>query len=149
VPGVLLASRIDPSALGDHLGQRLRLPARPVVAAVAALHRFEGLGEHWAQLARVRRVRALGAGRSPVGRGRSVAALTFGLLIETLRQAGRMAVAMEARGYSAAVGPTAGPGGVAVRRRTWAEPAPWLAGDSLMLALGLVVAAIPLMLAHW
>ncbi|MBE3076148.1 MAG: ATP-binding cassette domain-containing protein, partial [Actinobacteria bacterium] len=98
LPGVLLASRIDPSALGDHLGQRLRLPARPVVAAVAALHRFEGLGEHWDQLARVRRVRGLGAGRSLPGRGRSVVALTFGLLIETLRQAGRMAVAMEARG---------------------------------------------------
>jgi len=103
LPGVLLASRIDPSALGDHLGQRLRLPARPVVAAVAALHRFEGLGEHWDQLARIRRVRGLGPGRSPLGRGRSVAALTFGLLIETLRQAGRMAVAMEARGFSAAV----------------------------------------------
>jgi energy-coupling factor transport system ATP-binding protein len=135
VPGVLLASRIDPSALGDHLGQRLRLPARPVVAAVSALHRFEALGEHWAQLGRVRRVRGLGAGRSVTGRGRSVVAMTFGLLVETLRQAGRMAVAMEARGFSAAV---RGP------RRTWAEPAPWRVGDSLMLALGVVVAAIPL-----
>jgi len=100
LPGVLLASRIDPSALGDHLGQRLRLPARPVVAAVAALHRFESLGEQWDQLARVRRVRGLGPGRSPLSRGRHVTALTFGLLIQTLRQAGRMAVAMEARGFS-------------------------------------------------
>jgi energy-coupling factor transporter ATP-binding protein EcfA2 len=140
VPGVLLASRIDPSALGDHLGQGLRLPARPVVAAVAALHRFEGLGEHWDQLARIRRVRGLGPGRSPLGRGRSVAALTFGLLIETLRQAGRMAVSMEARGFSAVV--TSG------RRRTWAEPAPWLPSDSLMLALALVVAALPVMLSR-
>jgi energy-coupling factor transporter ATP-binding protein EcfA2 len=138
LPGVLLASRIDPSALGDHLGQRLRLPARPVVAAVAALHRFEGLGEHWDQLARIRRVRGLGPGRSPLERGRSVAALTFGLLIETLRQAGRMAVAMEARGFSAAA--TSAP------RRTWAEPAPWRPSDSLMLALGLIVAGAPLLL---
>jgi energy-coupling factor transport system ATP-binding protein len=135
LPGVLLAARIDPSALGDHLGQRLRLPARPVVAAVAALHRFGALGEHWTQLGRVRRVRGLGAGRSVTGRGRSVVAMTFGLLVETLRQAGRMAVAMEARGFSAAVRGS---------RRTWAEPAPWRVGDSLMLALGLVVAAIPL-----
>ena len=117
LPGVLLASRIDPSALGDHLGQRLRLPARPVVAAVAALHRFESLGEQWDQLVRIRRVRGLGPGRSPLGRGRHLAALTFGLLIQTLRQAGRMAVAMEARGFSAP-------------RRTWAEPAPWLLADS-------------------
>jgi len=156
LPGVLLASRIDPSALGDHLGQRLRLPARPVVAAVAALYRFEGLGEHWDQLARVRRVRGLGPGRSPLGRGRSIAELTFGLLIETLRQAGRMAVAMEARGFSAAVTPAAvrqntvtsvaaSPSVAVIRppRRTWAEPAPWRPGDSLMLALGLIVAAIP------
>jgi len=145
LPGVLLAGRIDPSALGDHLGQRLRLPARPVVAAVAALHRFESLGEQWDQLARIRRVRGLGPGRSPMGRGRYLAALTFGLLIQTLRQAGRMAVAMEARGFSAAATST---GGAPTRRRTWAEPAPWLFADSLMLALGLAVAGIPLVLAR-
>jgi len=141
LPGVLLASRIDPSALGDQLGQRLRLPARPVVAAVAALHRFEGLGEHWDQLGRIRRVRGLGPGRSPLGRARSAAALTFGLLIETLRQAGRMAVAMEARGFSASI--------VSGRGRTWAEPAPWRPADSLMLALGLAVAGIPVLVWRW
>ena len=145
LPGVLLAGRIDPSALGDHLGQRLRLPARPVVAAVAALHRFESLGEQWDQLVRIRRVRGLGPGRSPMGRGRYLAALTFGLLIQTLRQAGRMAVAMEARGFSAAATST---GGAPTRRRTWAEPAPWLFADSLMLALGLAVAGIPLVLSR-
>jgi len=101
LPGVLLASRIDPSALGDHLGQRLRLPARPVVAAVAALYRFESLGDQWDQLVAIRRIRGLGPGRSPLDRGRELAAVTFGLLIQTLRQAGRMAVAMEARGFSA------------------------------------------------
>ncbi|MEP7192503.1 MAG: ATP-binding cassette domain-containing protein [Actinomycetota bacterium] len=159
VPGVLLASRIDPSALGDHLGQRLRLPARPVVAAVAALYRFEGLGEHWDQLARIRRVRGLGPGRSVAGRARSLAALTFGLLIETLRQAGRMAVAMEARGFSAAASPVAaslagslaGVTPVAVARgprRTWAEQAPWRSADSLVLGLGLIVAAIPVFLSR-
>jgi energy-coupling factor transporter ATP-binding protein EcfA2 len=145
VPGVLLASRIDPSALGDHLGQCLRLPARPVVAAVAALHRFEGLGEHWDQLVRIRRVRGLGPGRSPLGRFRSVVALTFGLLIETLRQAGRMAVAMEARGFSIVATSTAF---TQVPRRTWAEPAPWRLSDSLMLALGLAVAGVPMLLSH-
>jgi energy-coupling factor transport system ATP-binding protein len=145
LPGVLLAARIDPSALGDHLGQRLRLPARPVVAAVAALHRFESLGEQWDQLARIRRVRGLGPGRSPLGRGRHLAALTFGLLIQTLRQAGRMAVAMEARGFSAARDSASG---VSAPRRTWAEPAPWRPADSLMLALGLAVACIPLVLSR-
>jgi energy-coupling factor transporter transmembrane protein EcfT len=64
----------------------------------------------------------------------------LGLLIETLRQAGRMAVAMEARGFSAAV--------TSATPRTWAEPAPWRPGDSLMLALGLLVAAMPLVLSR-
>jgi energy-coupling factor transporter ATP-binding protein EcfA2/energy-coupling factor transporter transmembrane protein EcfT len=145
LPGVLLASRIDPSALGDHLAQRLRLPARPVVAAVAALHRFESLGEQWDQLVRVRRVRGLGPGRSPLNRGRHIAALTFGLLIQTLRQAGRMAVAMEARGFSPAVATSTS---VPAPRRTWAEPAPWRPTDSLMLALGIAVAGIPLLLSR-
>jgi energy-coupling factor transport system ATP-binding protein len=144
LPGVLLASRIDPSALGDHLAQRLRLSARPVVAAVAALHRFESLGEQWDQLARVRRARGLGPGPSPLGRGRHLAALTFGLLIQTLRQAGRMAVAMEARGFSPATTATSVP----PPARTWAEPAPWRATDSLMLALGVAVAGIPLLLSR-
>jgi energy-coupling factor transport system permease/ATP-binding protein len=145
LPGVLLASRIDPSALGDHLAQRLRLPARPVVAAVAALHHFESLGEQWDQLARVRRVRGLGPGRSPQDRGHHLAALTFGLLIQTLRQAGRMAVAMEARGFSS-VSVTAA--GVPAPRRTWAEPAPWRPADTVMLALGVAVAGIPLLLSR-
>ncbi|NMM22510.1 MAG: ATP-binding cassette domain-containing protein [Phycicoccus sp.] len=150
LPGVMLAARIDPSTLGDHLGQRLRLPARPVVAAVAALHRFESLGEQWDQLVRIRRVRGLGPGRSPRARGHHLAALTFGLLIQTLRQAGRMAVAMEARGFSAAATATVtAPVGAPARRRTWAESARWLLADSLMLALGLAVAGIPLLLSRF
>src|SRR6185436_14342946 len=103
------------------------------------------LAEQWDQLARIRRVRGLGPGRSPLARGRHVAALTFGLLIQTLRQAGRMAVAMEARGFSPACASAAR---VAAPRRTWAEPAPWRPSDSLMLALGLAVAGIPLLLSH-
>ena len=135
VPGVLLAARVDPFVLGDHLGQRLRLPARPVVAAVAALQRFESLDQQWHQLRRTRRVRGLDVGRSPLARVRQVGALTAGLLVQSLRQASRMAVAMEARGFSA---PRA-----EGRRRTWAEPAPWRRADSLMVALGLAVAAVP------
>ena len=138
LPGVLLAARVEPFALGDHLGQRLHLPARPVVAAVAALQRFESLDTQWHQLRRTRRVRGLDGGRSPVARGGQLAALTVGLLVQSLRQAGRMAVAMEARGFSAPLAQG--------RRRSWAEPAPWLRADSLMMALGLAVAAVPAVL---
>ncbi|MEO8135644.1 MAG: acyl-CoA thioesterase, partial [Betaproteobacteria bacterium] len=59
----LEADFVRPSRLGDDLAQRLRLPARPVVAMVAALQRAEALGRVWAQAAAARRMRGLGAGR--------------------------------------------------------------------------------------
>jgi len=139
LPGVLLVRFIDPFTLGDHLAQRLLLPGRPVVAAVAALQRFESLAEQWRELRRIRRVRALEGARGPAARGRELVALTFALLVQTLRQAGRMAVAMEARGFSLP----------ATRRvrRTWAQPAPWLLADTALVVLAAVVAAIPVALA--
>jgi energy-coupling factor transporter transmembrane protein EcfT len=51
-----------------------------------------------------------------------------------VRQAGRLAVAMEARGFSSQL---------AMRGRTWAMPAPWLPSDSLLVALGAAVALVP------
>lgn len=139
LPGVLLVRFIDPFALGDHLAQRLRLPGRPVVAAVAALQRFENLAEEWHQLRRIRRVRGLGSARGPVARAGELTALTFALLVQALRQSGRMAVAMEARGFSL-------PAARGVRR-TWAQPAPWLFADTVLIVLTAVVAAIPVVLA--
>ena len=139
LPGVLLARFADPFALGDHLAQRLRLPGRPVVAMVAALQRFETLTVQWQQLRAIRRVRGLDAARGPVARSRQLTALTFAMLLQSLRQAGRMAVAMEARGFSL---PTAR--GV---RRTWAQPAPWLAVDTALVLVATLVASIPLVLA--
>ncbi|WP_345713728.1 CbiQ family ECF transporter T component, partial [Kineococcus glutinatus] len=131
VPGALLLGWVDPSRLGDALAQRLRLPARPVVAATAALQRLEQLHEAWDALARARRARGLGPGRSPVQRARFAAAMTFGVLVVALRSAERAAAAMDARGF-------AGCG-----RRTWAEPAPWTRADSALLVVGAAVAVVP------
>lgn len=139
LPGVMLAQFVDPFALGDHLAQRLRLPGRPVVAAVAALQRFDTLADEWGELRGIRRVRGLDAGRGPKARLRQLAALTFGLLVQTLRRAGRMAVAMEARGFSL-------PASRGLRR-TWARPAPWLPADTVLTLLSALVAAIPLTVA--
>jgi energy-coupling factor transporter ATP-binding protein EcfA2/energy-coupling factor transporter transmembrane protein EcfT len=135
LPGVLLVRFIDPFALGDHLAQRLRLPGRPVVAAVAAFQRFEGLADDWRELRRIRRVRGLASAAGPIARARDLGALTFALLVQSLRQAARMAVAIEARGFSL-------PAARRVRR-TWAQPAPWLAADTVLTVLAVVVAAIP------
>ncbi len=131
LPGVLVAPFIDPSRLGDQLAQRLRLPGRPVAAVTASLQRFEDLGAVWEQLDRSRRVRGLGPGRNPVARIRHVGAMTFGLLVATLRSSGRMAVAMDARGFAMA------------HRRTWAEPALWTQYDSVVLAGAIGFAALP------
>ena len=131
LPAVVLTPSIRPGPLGDHLAQRLHLPARPVVAAVAALQRLDGLVEQWQQVARARRARGLGIDGGPSRRVRHLAAAAFALLVVTMRQSGTMAVAMAARGFADA------------RRRTWAEPAPWRTGDTLVLVLAVALAALP------
>lgn len=134
LPGAVLAAYVDPSRLADQLGQRLRLPARPVVATAAALQRFERLDETWTQLVRARRVRGFAPGRGPVSRATYAARLTFALLVSALRDATTMSVAMESRGFASA------------RSRTWAEPALWRVSDSILLAVGVALAAVPVVL---
>lgn len=131
LPGVALAPLIDPSALADQLAQRLRLPARGVVAFAAALQRVDHLGDTWQQLARARRARGLGPGRGPISRVRHVGSVTFGLLVASLRQATQMSVAMDARGFAHA------------ERRSWAEPARWSRLDTGVLLSGLALVALP------
>ena len=129
LPSVVLLPFVDPDALGDHLAQRLRLPARPVVAATAALSRFQSFGALWTELTQARRVRGVGAGRSLVDRGREIGATTFGLFVGILGQAAVLALAMDARGFASAY------------HRTWAGPAPWKLADTLAVAGGLLVLA--------
>jgi len=137
VPGVLLAGLVRPSQLGDQLGQWFHVPARPVVAAVAALERLNTALDTVRELLAVRRVRGLAGGRSPSARTRAAAGVTFALLVTAIRDAGRMAVAMEARGFAAAA-----------RRRTWAEPARWRPADTVLVVVGTVSAAVPLLLSR-
>ena len=61
LPSAVLIRYVDADALGDHLAQQLRLPARPVVALAAALQRVHTFGELWTEIARARRVRGIGA----------------------------------------------------------------------------------------
>jgi energy-coupling factor transporter transmembrane protein EcfT len=131
VPAAVLTTYIEPSALGDHLAQRLRLPARAVVASVAAVQRLDGIAEDWAQIRRARRARGMGPAGGPVHRGRMLVATALALLVTTLRTSGRMSVAMDARGFAGA------------HRRTWAEPAPWRPADTLLLLVGVGLAGLP------
>jgi energy-coupling factor transport system ATP-binding protein len=127
LPSVVLLPYVDPDALGDHLAQRLRLPARPVVAATAALQRFQTFGSLWTELTRARRVRGIGAGRSLVAKLREGGATTLALFTVILGQAAVLALAMDARGFAGA------------HRRTWAGPAPWRLPDTLVLLGALLV----------
>ncbi len=134
LPSALLLPLIRPSSLADHLAQRLHLPARGVVAASAALQRVDSIGDSWRQVQRARRSRGLGADGTPVRWVRASAGSAFALLVTELRQAGLLAVAMDARGFQTA------------HRRTWAEDAPWHRRDTLILLLAVGLGALPWLL---
>lgn len=131
-PGSLVAVLMDPARLGDHLGQNLRLPARPVVAVTAALQQVSELLGVWRDVGRTRRARgAAPAGPSPLARIRHGGSMAFALLVASLRSASRRSVALDARGFASA------------RSRTWAEPAPWTRLDVAVVTGGLALAAVP------
>lgn len=135
VPSAMLTPVIDPSALGDHLAQRLHFPARPVVAAVAGFQRVEAIGEQWSQVQRARRARGLGLDGGVTRRLRGSAQSAFALLVLTMRQTGAASVAMDARGFAAARD-----------GRTWAGGAPWRLSDWTVLGIALLIAACPWLL---
>ncbi|MFT4299699.1 MAG: energy-coupling factor transporter transmembrane component T [Aeromicrobium sp.] len=126
-PGSVAAGYIDPARLADYAGQRLRLPARGVVAFSAALQRFSHLAQTWTTLQRTRRARGLRTRPGP---------LAFALLVDAMRGATRSAVAMDARGFASA------------RRRTWLVPAPWTGLDSAAVAVAVTLAALPALLSR-
>ena len=111
LPSVALAGALRPEVLARELVQRLRLPARPAFAAGAAMARVEQLQWSWAAVRQTRRLRGFSEGRGPVARTREFAASVFALLVQQLRAAGDLAVAMQARGFGE---PTA-------KRRTWVK----------------------------
>jgi energy-coupling factor transport system ATP-binding protein len=136
IPGILLATQLRPISLGDQLAQVLRLPARPVVAAVAAMQRMSSTINLWDELRFIHRIRGLGSRRGLVPRVREFMRLVFSLLVQSIRGAGTTAVSMDARGFSR---PFGGPGG----RRTWAAKPVLGRLDILVLALTSFVALLP------
>lgn len=135
VPSAMLTPMIDPSELGDHLGQRLRLPARPVVAAVIGMQRVDAIGDQWTQVQRARRARGRGLDGGPRRRLGGSAQSAFALLVLTMRQTGATSLAMDARGFADAR-----------TGRTWARAAPWRLSDSVVLTIAACIAACPWLL---
>jgi energy-coupling factor transporter ATP-binding protein EcfA2/energy-coupling factor transporter transmembrane protein EcfT len=137
LPAVALFVRVDPTDLADGLAQVLRLPARFVLGALAAIRMMTLLVDDWRQLAMARRARGL----ADSGRLRRGASMAFALLVLALRRATTLAVAMESRGFGA-------PG-----RRTWARVArfagPEWAMVAVLVGIGVVSIAVAVAAGTW
>ncbi|GGC80408.1 ABC transporter [Tersicoccus solisilvae] len=128
VPGILLLATTDPTDLADALAQRLRLPHRFVLGALAAMRLVGLLVAEWSTLTMARRARGVGTGAGVAGRIRAGAGQTVALLVQAIRRAGRLAITMEARGFGAG-------------RRTWGRPSVFHRRDALVVAGGALIAA--------
>ncbi len=67
LPSVIILSTTDPTDLADSLAQQLKLPARFVLGALAAMRLMGLLAEHWSTLGHARRARGIGAKKGLLG----------------------------------------------------------------------------------
>lgn len=130
IPLIVLASTIDPRDLSDALIQHLRLPEVVVVSVLAASRLLGLLISEWQILSMARRARGV-AGGSISRRTGSLFAGIFVLLVQSIRRATTLAMAMEGRAFGR-------PG------RTWRRRSTFGPGDAvaLLIALGVCVLAI-------
>jgi energy-coupling factor transport system permease protein len=99
LPGVLVFATTDPTDLADALVQNAKAPARFAIGALAAFRLVPLLADEWQMLTLARRARGIDAGRNPVAHLRLFGSTAFALLVGALRRGGRLAVAMDARGF--------------------------------------------------
>ena len=123
-PAVVLFTGINATSLADNLSLRWRLPERFVIGALAGIRLVQLLGGDYATLQYTRDSRGVG------GRPwwRRVFSDVFTLLVIALRRADTLALAMEARGFSAP-----GP-------RTHFRSPLWRGRDTVIVGVGLAVA---------
>jgi energy-coupling factor transport system ATP-binding protein len=124
-PAVVLFQSVDATRLADALSQRLRLPERFVMGALAALRLVQVLGDDYRQLLMTRRSRGVG----DQSRVRRIPRDVFAILVIALRRSRVLATAMEARGFGG------GP-------RTHFRRSTWSSADWLILGTGCVVVLI-------
>lgn len=132
LPGVIVFATTDPTDLADALVQNARAPERFAIGALAAFRLLPLLGAEWQMLTLARRARGVDAGRNPVAKVRLFAATGFALLVGALRRGGRLAVAMDARGFDSGI------------PRTHARRQVFTRADGLLLAGAAALAAAAL-----
>ncbi|MFG1996063.1 energy-coupling factor transporter transmembrane component T family protein [Actinoplanes sp. NPDC048988] len=99
VPGVIVFATTDPTDLADALVQNAKAPPRFAIGALAAFRLLPLLDQEWQMITLARRARGVDAGRNPVAALRLFVSTAFALLVGALRRGGRLAVAMDARGF--------------------------------------------------
>ncbi|WP_306211913.1 energy-coupling factor transporter transmembrane component T family protein [Actinoplanes sp. RD1] len=99
LPGIIVFATTDPTDLADALIQNVRAPARFAIGALAAFRLIPLLAAEWQTLTLARRARGIDAGRNPLAKLRLFASTAFALLVGALRRGGRLATAMDARGF--------------------------------------------------
>ncbi|MEE2524220.1 energy-coupling factor transporter transmembrane component T [Pseudarthrobacter sp. J75] len=128
LPAVILMSCTDPTDLADALAQKARLPHRFVLGTLAAMRLVGLMAEEWQTIGMARRARGVGSHGSPLQRLRATLGQSFGLLVQALRRATRLAVTMEARGFGTS-------------ERTWARESTYSRLDLWVVLGGVVIAA--------
>lgn len=126
LPAVVLLLGVDPTELADGLIQTVRLPARPVVGALAGMRLLTLFRQEWLSIELARRAR----GVADHGRIRRFAGQAYALLVMSIRRGSALATAMEARGFGAP-----GP-------RTNARVSRWGTAEWLVIAGGAAIGAI-------
>jgi energy-coupling factor transport system permease protein len=135
LPAILLMSCTDPTDLADALAQKARLPHRFVLGTLAAMRLVGLMAEEWQTIGMARRARGIGSHGSPLQRLRATLGQSFGLLVQAIRRASRLAVTMEARGFGGA-------------QRSWARESSfgridlWVVLGGLLIAAGALAAAV-------
>ena len=133
LPGVVLLATTDPTDLADALAQNLRLPARFVLSALAAMRLLGVLAHEWQALTMARRARGLGGDGGvslpgAVAWVRTTAGQAFALLVLAIRRATILATTMESRGFGVD------------RPRTWARASRFAGSDVLVVCGGVLLA---------
>ncbi|GAA2640435.1 energy-coupling factor transporter transmembrane component T family protein [Paractinoplanes durhamensis] len=132
LPGVIVFATTDPTDLADALVQNAKAPARFAIGALAAFRLLPLLGAEWQMLTLARRARGVDAGRNPVAALRLFAATAFALLVGALRRGGRLAVAMDARGFDSGI------------PRSYARRQTFTRSDTLLVVAALATAVLVL-----
>lgn len=128
LPGIYLLASTDPTDLADALAQKLRLPHRFVLGALAAMRLVGLLVQEWQTIGLARHARGAGPDAGGLARLKGFAGQSLALLVQAIRRATRLAVAMEARGFGA-------------EERTWARASVFSRIDAVVLAAGVAVSA--------